>query len=230
MDGALAGHTGAICGFGVSGGVSAPLLSLRSFFSVGVQRALDLYLPAEQHYFVVSPRKITSESCNHFDALNNVSVVGFESICKIDAGSGVGLGLRAVGCGPSFGIEPQALSAIEISAQLSIAARLFLREFIACFLSVYGVLPLLSSGLLLGPHICLRLAHFRLCGNCSGAPALCVPAGEERQSEQQNYRQILCAISHEPPNQVNQRCAPPVGASNRPGTECGHPSRMSDSG
>ena len=104
----------------------------------------------QQNYFVVSPRKITSEPCNHFDAFDNVSVEGFESICKIDAGSGVGLGLRAVGCGPSLGIEPQALSAIEISTQLSIAARLFLREFIACFLGVDRVLPLAVSGFSLG--------------------------------------------------------------------------------
>ena len=146
-------------------------------FETAIQYSFCCDLLTQQNYFVVSPCKITSESCNHFDALDNVSVVGFESICKIDAGSGVGFGLRAVGCGPSLGIELQALSAIEISMKLSIAARLFLRKFIACFLSVYGVLPLLNSGLLLGPHICLRLAHFRLCGNCSSAPALCVPAG-----------------------------------------------------
>lgn len=129
---------------------------------MGAQRALDLHLLAEQLYFVVSPCKITSESCNHFDALDNVSVVGFKSICKIDAGSGVGLGLRAVGCGPSFGIEPQALSAIEISTKLSIAARLFLREFIACFLGVDGVLPLAVSGFSLGFEAGLSLVFGRI--------------------------------------------------------------------
>lgn len=127
-----------------------------------IQTALDLHLPTQQHYLVISPCKITSESCNHFDALDNVSVVGVESICKIAAGSDVGLGLRAVGCGPSLGIELQALSAIEISAQLSIAARLFLREFIACFLGVDRVLTLAVSGFSLGFEASLGLVFGRI--------------------------------------------------------------------
>lgn len=119
-------------------------------------------LPVQQLYLVVSPCKIASESCNHFDAFDNVSIEGFESICKIAAGSGVGLGLRAIGCGPSLGIELQALSPIEISAQLSIAARLFLREFIACFLGVDRVLPLAVSGFLLGFQAGLCLIFGRI--------------------------------------------------------------------
>lgn len=129
---------------------------------IRTQRTLNLDLSVQQHYFVVSPCKITSESCNHFNALDNVSVEGFKSICKIATGSGVGLGLRAIGCGPSFGIELQALSAIEISAQLSIAARLFLREFIACFLGVDGVLSLAVSGFSLGFEAGLGLVFGRV--------------------------------------------------------------------
>jgi hypothetical protein len=53
----------------------------------------------------------------HFDKL---PVEGIKSFCEIAAGSGVGFGVRTVGCIMSLGIALQALNAIEVSAQAAL--------------------------------------------------------------------------------------------------------------
>lgn len=61
---------------------------------------------------------------------------GAVSICKIAAGSGVGLGLRP-GCGgAAFGGEAQPLNTVEISAHNSVARRAGLGECIGCLLGL----------------------------------------------------------------------------------------------
>lgn len=61
---------------------------------------------------------------------------GAVSICKIAAGSGVGLGLRP-GCGgAAFGCEAQPLNTVEISAHNSVARRAGLGECIGCLLGL----------------------------------------------------------------------------------------------
>lgn len=61
---------------------------------------------------------------------------GAVSICKIAAGSGVGLGLRpGSGCA-AFGGEAQPLNTVEISAHNSVARRAGLGECIGCLLGL----------------------------------------------------------------------------------------------
>lgn len=88
------------------------------------QRPVGVNLPAQQHYFGVSADKIASERSDHCNALDKLGVEGCKSIRDTAAGSGAGLGHRAVGCGSAFGAAAQPLSAIKISAVQSIAHRL----------------------------------------------------------------------------------------------------------
>ena len=113
------------------------------------QRPLNLHLPAQQHHFGVAPCKSASESCNHFSPSNKMGVEGCVSICKIAAGSGAGLGLRAIGGGSALGVAAQPLSAIKISAALGSARGLRRGVGIGVVLRLCGVGGLGGGGLLL---------------------------------------------------------------------------------
>lgn len=98
--------------------------------------SVDSDLLSQHFYFIVSSCKIRSESSNHCCPACNVLREGAVSICKIAAGSGVGLGLRA-GCGcAAFGGEAQPLNTVEISAHNSVARRAGLGECIGCLLGL----------------------------------------------------------------------------------------------
>jgi len=113
----------------------APTRSPRSLLG-GQQAPVNIDLSTQQHYLVVSPCKIRSESCNHCCPACNVLREGAVSICNIAAGSGVGLGLRPGSGSASFGGEAQPLNTVEISAHNSVARRASLGECIGCLLGL----------------------------------------------------------------------------------------------
>ena len=113
------------------------------------QRPIRINLPTQQHYFGVSPSNNFSEFSDHSDAFDNMLVEGFKSIRKTAAGSGVGLGLRAISGGSTLGAEAQPLNASKISAGNSIARGLRNCEGIAVLLSFCGVGGFGGGGLLL---------------------------------------------------------------------------------
>ena len=59
---------------------------------ISVQPALDVHLVAQRGYFCVTSPKVASEACDHAEAFCKLAVEGCGFICKITAGSGVGLG------------------------------------------------------------------------------------------------------------------------------------------
>jgi len=61
---------------------------------IATKPALGIDLAAQCGYFRVSPPKIASEFCDQAEAFCKLAVEGCGLICKIAAGSGVGLGLR----------------------------------------------------------------------------------------------------------------------------------------
>ena len=68
------------------------------------------------------------------------------SICKIAAGSGAGLGHRAVGAGPALGVEAQPVSTSNVSASDGVALRRGKREGIRVLLGGGDVAEFLEAG------------------------------------------------------------------------------------
>lgn len=85
------------------------------------QSAVCIEHAAQQNYFGVSPRNNCSEVSDHCNALDKLGVEGCKSIRDTAAGSGAGLGHRAVGGGSAGLVEAQPLNASKISAVQSIA-------------------------------------------------------------------------------------------------------------
>ena len=107
---------------------------------------VDLNLLPQQSYLSVSPDKIASERSDHCNPFDNVSIEGSVSIRKIAAGSGAGLGHRAISGGSALGVCAQPVSASSISASDGIAHRLRSRERIGYLLGGGGVAEFLETG------------------------------------------------------------------------------------
>ena len=95
---------------------------------VTAQPALDVHLVTQCGYFGVSSSKVAPKDCDHTEAFCKLSVEGCGFICKIAAGSGVGLGLRAISGGSTVGVAVQALSTRKPSTLIKINACLEVRQ------------------------------------------------------------------------------------------------------
>ena len=88
------------------------------------QRPVGIDLASQKFHFRIASDKSLSVLCNHCCPFDNVAVEGFESICNTAAGSGAGLGLRAVSCNSALCVCAQPLSNSKISASNGVAHRL----------------------------------------------------------------------------------------------------------